>query len=313
MTAPRQIRRVLVALDGSQRSLETMRRLGEIDALKGLDVTLIHIFTGFPGYLLEVERDPTPLFSARDIEQRQTREKRKIGEWMAHARNALIRSGFAETHVESRIEDLKVGVARDLLAEAARGYDALVIRRRGMSKMASLILGSISSKLLEAATFIPLLISGNAPFSGNILIAMDGSENAMRAVEFVGDAIQGSCQRLVLAHVMRKDMSFDTIEGSPEKVPENVRHAMKQACAERFEKAAEILQQRGFSRRQIRMRFLPDRSSRSETLVRLAAEEGCSIISAGRKGRSDNSDFPLGGVVRKLVHLARDHSIWIVH
>lgn len=304
---------MLVALDGSRRSLDTIRHIGQIEALKRLDITLIHIFTGFPGYLLEVDRDPAPLFSARDIEYRSAEQRKNIGEWMAHARNALIRSGFPEAGVNGRIDDLKVGVARDLLAEARNDYDALVIRRRGMSKIASLILGSISSKLLESATFIPLLIAGNAPFSGKVLIAMDGSENAMRAVGFVGAAMQGACERVVLAHVMRRDMSFDAGGGRPGKIPESVRIEMKETVAERFAAAAETLQQRGFSRRQIRTRFLPNRSSRSETLVGLAAEEGCSIIAAGRKGYSAASGFPLGTVVRKLVHLAREHSIWVVH
>lgn len=313
MTAKIKIERVLIALDGSQRSLETIARLEEMDSFRRCDITLFHVFAGLPAYLLDAGDDPSPLLTEEDLRSWQSERRNEIARWLGHARNRLLRSGFQEGRVRTKVASLNLGVARDILAEARSGYDALVIRRRGMSKMASMIVGGVSSKLLEASTFIPILVEGKMPFGGKILIAIDGSENSIRAVEFVGAMTGGYCNQIVLAHVTRRDMSFDILGGKPvETLSERAQMELRCSATARFTKAADILQGYGFSRKQLRFRFLPDKSSRSETISHLASEEGCTVIAAGRKGQSMVEEFSLGTVTRKLLYLAQDRSFWIV-
>jgi nucleotide-binding universal stress UspA family protein len=43
----------------------------------------------------------------------------------------------------------KKGIARDIIREARNGYDAVVTRRRGMTGLRSIVLGSVATKLVE--------------------------------------------------------------------------------------------------------------------------------------------------------------------
>ena len=78
---------------------------------------------------------------------------------MEQARERLIRSGFAEENLSLKMEAQKQGVARDILAEAQKGYDVIVVGRRGMSEVREFFMGSVSQKILHSAG-IPVVLVG---------------------------------------------------------------------------------------------------------------------------------------------------------
>ncbi len=65
------------------------------------------------------------------------------------------------------------------------------------------MLGSVATKLIESITFAPLLILGQQKVTGKILIAMDSSDGAMRALDFVADHLGGYDYDVHLLHVIR--------------------------------------------------------------------------------------------------------------
>ncbi len=79
---------------------------------------------------------------------------------MEQARERLIRSGFAEENLSLKMEAQKKGVARDILAEAQKGYDVIVVGRRGMSEVREFFMGSVSQKILHGAGGIPVVLVG---------------------------------------------------------------------------------------------------------------------------------------------------------
>lgn len=79
---------------------------------------------------------------------------------MEQARERLIRSGFAEENLSLKMEAQKKGVARDILAEAQKGYDVIVVGRRGMSEVREFFMGSVSQKILHSAGGIPVVLVG---------------------------------------------------------------------------------------------------------------------------------------------------------
>jgi len=79
---------------------------------------------------------------------------------MEQARERLIRSGFAEENLSLKMEAQKEGVARDILAEAQKGYDVIVVGRRGMSEVREFFMGSVSQKILHGAGGIPVVLVG---------------------------------------------------------------------------------------------------------------------------------------------------------
>ena len=79
---------------------------------------------------------------------------------MEQARERLTRSGFAEENLSLKMETQKEGVARDILAEAQKGYDVIVVGRRGMSEVREFFMGSVSQKILHGAGGIPVVLVG---------------------------------------------------------------------------------------------------------------------------------------------------------
>ncbi|RLC06182.1 MAG: hypothetical protein DRH90_04035 [Deltaproteobacteria bacterium] len=74
------------------------------------------------------------------------------------AKETLINKGFEETNISTKHEDLKEGVARDILREAEDGYEVVVIGRGGTSGIRDFFFGSTSQKVLNAARDVSVFI-----------------------------------------------------------------------------------------------------------------------------------------------------------
>lgn len=83
-----------------------------------------------------------------------------IQDAMAQAKTRLLKAGFEEDHLSLNPAKQKKGVARDILAEARKGYDVIVLGRKGISGIKDFLLGSISQKVLHGAGEIPVLLVG---------------------------------------------------------------------------------------------------------------------------------------------------------
>ncbi len=104
----------------------------------------------------------TPYFMSQkeafcDLENKKNEVVRSA---MEQARERLIRSGFAAENLSLKVEGQKEGVARDILAEAQKGYDVIVLGRRGMSGVKEFFMGSVSQKILHGAGGIPVVLVG---------------------------------------------------------------------------------------------------------------------------------------------------------
>ncbi len=79
---------------------------------------------------------------------------------MEQAKERLVSAGFSQENISLNMETQKEGVARDILAEAQKGYDALLLGRRGLSGVKEFFMGSVSQKILHRAGQIPVVLVG---------------------------------------------------------------------------------------------------------------------------------------------------------
>jgi len=73
---------------------------------------------------------------------------------MEQAGQFLLKAGVAPESLTIKIQDRKKGIARDIIREARNGYDAVVTRRRGMTGLRRIVLGSVATKLVEKLNFM---------------------------------------------------------------------------------------------------------------------------------------------------------------
>lgn len=298
---PNKSKRLLLALDGSERSLQTVRYAGEEQAFKGMRIVLLHVFNAIPEAYYDLEKEPKSVKIVRQVRSWEASQKKEIREYMEKARRMLIESGHADTALDIKICNRKRGIARDIIAEAQKGYNAILIRRRGTTALKNVVVGSVTNKLMEKLNFLPILVAGKKPVNQKVLIAADGSPCATRAVRFVADTIghlKGYQVRLMV--VVRGGSDGISLDGkglSTEHI---------------FKEAAGILTAAGFPEENISTKVVSGAMSRAGAIVTHAGKGHWGTIVVGRRGLSRVKDFFMGRVSNKTVHAGRLDTVWIV-
>jgi len=293
--------KILVAVDGSDNALKAINYLSRLSSFKKMELVLFTVYTRMPEYYWDMELQ----FDAeqrmlQEIKAFETKQKEMLNEFMQKARSILMDSGFPERGLRIKMHERQIGIARDILKEAKRGYEAVVAGRKGMSKLEGLVLGSISTKLLEALDFVPLILVGENPHPDKVLLAFDGSQAAMRAVDCVGSFLGGSGSEIALTHAIRSEN---------EKYIEEDKKEMRAA----FDKSKSHLIKEGFESSQLKIKMITGAASRADALVQEANEEGYGTIVVGRRGLSRVQEFYMGRVSNKVIQLVRNQAVWVVN
>jgi len=293
-------RKILVAVDGSEGALAAVKYVSKTPFFEDMKVVLFTVQGGIPEYYWDLEKEGSPAWRIKEVKAWEAGFKKSIQEHMENATRILWRAGFPKEAVKTNIHERKKGIARDILTEAKGGYSCVVVGRKGVSKVKDLILGSVSTKLLEKINFTTLIVVGTKPEPGRILLALDGSENSMRTVDYVGKLLGGSPLDLCLINVVRGDET------------EFVKR-VKREIGSVFEQAKRQLIRSGFNGTQITTKIITGAQSRAKTIVEEAKRGGYGTIVVGRRGLSKVQEFFMGRVSNKVVQLAKREAVWIVN
>ncbi|MEZ4527353.1 MAG: universal stress protein [Desulfobacterales bacterium] len=238
---------------------------------------------------------------------------------MQKVKEILIAGGFSDQSVEIRFHLLEKGVARDIIEEAKKGYTAVVMRRRGMGALKSIILGSVAVKLLQSLTFIPIIIVGQAPSVKKMLLAADASPFSMKAAEFVASMLGGYPYEVCIFHAIigLSSVKFDLAETDNRELPEsempdNCIEAFKIKVAGMFQEIKNILTASGFAPENLSEKITAGVYSRSEAIIQKAQEEGCGTVVVGRRGLSKVEAFFMGRVGHEVVYAGKEFTVWVV-
>ncbi len=298
-------KKILVLVDGSDRSLNTIRYIAGFAPLRDTQVVLFNVFHKIPDYYWDLTNEPMMGGRATHMASWEAQNRLSIDKFMEKSLAMLRTSGFPPEDVVVKVENRVKGVARDIIAEAARGYTAVVARRRGFTKVPGLLMGSVADKLLVSMGALPLFFAGVEPITDKLLIAMDNSESAMNAVRFVGDIAAPSGYKVTLVHVIRENEIF-----SDENFGDNPEG--RGTMLNVFDHARSILLEKGFKAENIQDKVITGAGSRAGSIARFATEEGFSTIFMGRQGVSRIKEFFLGRVSKKVIYAAHRHTVCLV-
>ncbi len=302
---------ILVALDGSERAFRTIDYLCSFKPFRKKKLVLHNIITKVPLCYYDLKKDPFSANVTSEVKAWEVSYKAQMEDFMEKARMQLIASGFKPEHISVVIADRKNGIARDILDEAQKGYDALVIRRRGGSQtLLPFIMGSVSTKLVEKAEHIPVILAGIQKVNHSLLLAIDGSEGSKRSIAFTAEVIKDSECRIVLCSVLRDFNLYDekTRKAKPAGFVKSVFEELENA----IKNAENALEKSGIQKKRITVKLIEGADSRSEAIISAAMEEKCDTLVFGRKGKSDVDNFDIGSIPWKAIQGAREMSIWIV-
>ena len=148
-------------------------------------------------------------------------------------------------------------------------------------------------------------------FNRNILIAVDESDNARRAVSYVGQLLGGLPGfKVTILHVI-PEPEEDYFPTSTEK--EKWLSQYREKIDAMLEDSRHLLIKKGFDPKDVAvrstLRFCP---SMAACILSERDETEYSTIVVGRQGLSRSEEFLFGSISSKVVNHARNCTVWVV-
>jgi nucleotide-binding universal stress UspA family protein len=153
-------KKILVAVDESKNSMKAVQYVAN-----GIQPTgKVTLFSVLPDSTAACGLDSptlTPLFNRnrKAFCAIEDTKKDHVKEFMEQAKAVLVEAGFPSKNVTVKVRKKKAGIARDILKEARTGkYDTLVMGRRGLSAVKEFLFGSVSSKVVQLAKKVSVIV-----------------------------------------------------------------------------------------------------------------------------------------------------------
>jgi len=305
--------KLLVAIDGSDRSIRTVKYLAEMPAFFNKEINLFNVFASIPESYYDLGREPSSIKITSGLYAWEKEQRGQIEKHMQKCRKILMSSDFNPKHIKIVVHKRRKGVARDIIAESKKGYGAVVLRRRGMSNLQGLIMGSIALKLLNGISSTSLIFAGRKPCTHRVLIAVDGSDNATRAVDFAGAWLSGFDYKVGLVSVLRQEIKNGKQDVSDLSEEREFVDAVEMQCSQNLEQARDRLISAGIKPSAITTEIVRGAQSRAAAIVDVAERDDFDTIVVGRRGLSRVEQFFAGRVSNKVLHVGRKHHVWVIN
>jgi nucleotide-binding universal stress UspA family protein len=305
---------LVIPVDGSDNALRSLDYLHLIyGSDHNLEVTIKYVLPSLPPLLADnSSMDRETATKLRTIENKSIRMAEKI---LIQAKNFLIDKGFDAERVNTVYKKKESGVAQDICqwVESKRA-DGLLISSRGRSRLEAFFMGEISSKLLEYCRVCPVWIVQGQVKSKRVLIAVDSSENALRAVDHAGFMLSGTDCPVTIFHTMRHLRRFvpqEILAEAPE-LEELWKTKAGQQIEPFMKKAKEVLVKAGVSESQISKKIVDGSRSAANDILEEARNNQYGTIVMGRRGISGVQEFFMGSVSSKVLQNSTGMAVWIV-
>ncbi len=312
-----------MAIDGSDQALKAVRYAGRIFPGGRAEIVLFHVFTRIPESFLDMEREPAFRYKIVNLQAWETQQEKIARDFMDQARQELLSAGVPGESIRLVFQQRRAGVAQDIIEETRSGYDALVIGRSGLSQLKDFMLGSIADKLVEKLTHMPTWVVGGKSLPERLLLAMDASEGARRALDHAAEVLAGAPPlHVTLFHAIRSlDVFFhglgEAYAVGYEKEWKEIAEKELDEAGREMESTLVLARQRlldaGLKEEQIRVKVVRGVTSRAHAIVEEVEREGIDTIVVGRRGLSKVQEFFMGRVSNRVIQLARDRTVWVVN
>ena len=305
---------LVIPVDGSENALRSLDYLHLIyGSDHNLDLTLKYVLPSLPPLLADNRYlDRETATKLKIIGNKSIRLAEKI---LTQAKNHLLHKGFDAQRVQTVYKKKQSGIAQDICqwVESKRA-DALLISSRGRSRLEAFFMGEVSSKLLEYCRVCPVWIVQGQVKSKQVLIAIDSSENALRAVDHAGFMLSGTDCPVMLFHTMRHLRRFvpqEVLDEAPE-LEELWKTKAGQEIEPFMTKAEEMLVKAGVSESQISKKIVDGSRNAASDIVEEARNNQYGTVVMGRRGISGVQEFFMGSVSSKVLQNSTGMAVWIV-
>ena len=130
-------KKILIAVDGSSYSLQAIKYVATLCSGAPVEVSLLHVLPMASEELLwQISLDEDFKSKIKEQYERFNDEcQRSAQKFLDQAKEILVNSScYVPDFIMTMLRQWQSGIARDIIAEAEKGYDAVVIGRRGIGR-----------------------------------------------------------------------------------------------------------------------------------------------------------------------------------
>ena len=307
-------KKLLIAVDASVYSSNTLHYLEQLFAnLDDIRLHLLTVITCNPSEAASEWLDESELISTLSNEEQKRYAAAK--KYLYKAVERLGRNGIRTEQVTTEVKISTTNPAAEVLNVARKGvFDALILGRRGVSKLEELIMGSVSSTMFEKCHDVPIWIVDGQVDSRKFLVPVDGSHFTLQAVDHLCFILKyNPYAEVTLFHsaamfAQKQDLRTGFCES----------FLPKEWCREHCDD--EDLYFLAPRQMLINSGFPPERIHRLETkkglhpsrqIVRQALIDGFGTIVMGRRDKEIVKGV-FGSVTEKVLAMSVDNAVWVV-
>ena len=145
----------------------------------------------------------------------------------------------------------------------------------------------------------------------HILIALDESENAKRAILYAADFLGGvSGFRATIINIINvpSEDFFDSVQDRDKWIEEQ-----RAAAEQMLEKYREILIQSGFKKEKVSTIVdIKENISVADCILDAQRKLDCCTVIVGRRGISKKEEFIYGSTSSKVLHSGKNCAVWVI-
>ena len=306
-------KKILIAVDGSIHSRRAIEYCIDMcSVIKDMQYVLLNIHPKISDFLLkESQMDANAGSALKAVADKNKQNSKKI---LDESMETMVKLGIDEKLIEKVSQPVIKGTAKGILDYARQTLcDAIVVGDRGKSKLAEAFTGSIANNVLEHTDTTPVWAVGGDVKTQKVMLAVDGSESALKAVDHAAFMLAGNTEvKITLIHVTPRLRDYCEIEFDENgDMIEDVITSGDKKCVDSFyTHAQKKFIDAGLSESQIEVKEVESKVSIGKTIVESAKKEDCGTLVIGRRGANDS--FFMGSVSRYVLTNAKDCAVWLV-
>jgi nucleotide-binding universal stress UspA family protein len=307
-------KKVLLAIDNTRPSKMAVRYAVQISkSVPDLQFVLLNVQPMVSQFLKDEAK--TNSSARKQVEKIQKRHVQFSQQLLEDYRREMESQGIRPDQIETRTQPRNLGYAKDIIDMAQeRDYDAIVVGRRGLSGIAKLYAGSVTSDILEQSQVIPVwLVDGTAP-AGDLLLAVDGSEASLRMIDHVSFMLAGTTNiSVTMLHITNSANNYCEIDLDESVTPEldKIVRRGDRACIDQFyPHAIKKFEQAGLESGRVHFETMEGGRRIGKAIFDFARNRKFQTLVVGRRGLAKS--FFMGSVSRHLINNLSDGALWIV-
>lgn len=300
---------ILVCYDGSPASYKILSYLKEFFEDVELEITFLKIIS-HPASLETVETDIYKKL------QKEVLIEKKAKEAFLQAENEL-------KNVSERLKEkipakiyVKILFGNGNIAESIINlskenlFDGILVGRRGLSKIATYILGGVTHKLIILSPTPVWLIRGDM-WNKKVLVALDLGKTGLKLVDYVSFIFANHKDaEITFFHVFYPFADLKYFEGT---IDELIETSKNPEYKEFFIKIKNSIVENEMQPEKIKFKFKRGFLGPAGEIIRTAKKGDYTTIVVGRRGRGKVKEFLLGSVSQKIISYFEDRAIWVIN